>query len=265
MRRGERLLSRGSRLGPYQLALLAAQGFETVPAARRPRAALVITGDELLKPGEVSRPGKIRDANGPALAGALSRWGVEIVFQALVGDRADPIGRALEAALNSADTVLLSGGVSMGDFDFTRSALKRSGVEEVFWRVAIKPGGPLLFARNAQGKTVFGLPGNPLSALVCLEEFVRPGVEKMQGATQTPASSFPLRGTVMNEFAKPAQKQQYLFCGVEGSPHDYSLRILLPQGSAMVRHAAQADALAVAPIGAGRIMPGDKLMFRWLS
>jgi molybdopterin molybdotransferase len=264
--RGERLLSRGCRLRPYDISLMAAQGLNDIPVIKKPKTALLITGDELVPSAESRRDGKIWDSNGPALAAALSRRGIEIVSQKIVPDDAGSLLRALREIDLSADLILVSGGVSMGDFDYTRSVLSDAGFQEIFWKVAIKPGQPLLFAVKEAEKRrplLFGLPGNPLSALVCLEEFVFPALDLMEG--REPAfPAYHLRGETVNEFSKAPQKQQFLFCRAVPGPAGFRLTILKPQRSDLVAHACGANALAVAPLGVGQINAGDTLAFRWL-
>ena len=181
----------------------------------------------------------------------------------IVKDDPERMEEALRSALPESDVLLVSGGVSVGDFDYTKTLLEKLGWKEVFWRVAIKPGKPLLFGLYRE-KLVFGLPGNPISVLVCLEEFVRPALEKLRGYVPG-HPSYHLRGRADDDYPKPADRQQYLFCRAEPEGDDYRLRILRPQGSAMMGMAARANALAISPIGVRRVRRGDVLPFRWLK
>lgn len=265
---GALLLRAGARLRPYDVALLAAQGFAEVSVIKRPSVAVLSTGDELIAAGEPLAPGKIRDSNGPALEAAVSRWNAPCVNLGIAPDEPAALLAALGAALSSADVLLVSGGVSAGDFDGTKAALAALGVREVFWKVAMKPGKPLFFGvREAPGERtvlVFGLPGNPVAALVCVEEFVRPALEALQG--HAPGhESYHLTGAALNDYPKPADRRQYLFCAARPSAAGYELTILRPQGSAMLGMASKANALAIAPEGAGRVARGDALRFRWLK
>jgi molybdopterin molybdotransferase len=226
-----------------------------------------VSGSELAA-GAPPEPGQIFDANGPALAAALSRLGVNS-RRRLVPDEPALLETALAEALNAADVLLVSGGVSVGDFDYTRRCLDRLGFREIFWRVAIKPGMPLLFGlcpsrSGGPDKPVFGLPGNPLSALVCFEEFVRPALDRMQGAASAP-SLYAWEGAALNDFPKPLQRQQFIFCRAEPGPGGYGLSLFRPQGSALLARASAANALAVSPCGVGRVRAGDRLPFRWLA
>ncbi|MCR4295835.1 MAG: molybdopterin molybdotransferase MoeA [Elusimicrobia bacterium] len=265
---GSLLLEKGALLRPYDVALLAAQGFAEVEAVRLPRVAVLATGDELVNAREPLSPGKIRNSNGPALLAALSRWGVPSEDLGIAPDEPAALRAALAAALARADVLVATGGVSVGDFDFTKAVFAALGVREIFWKVAIKPGKPLFFgvleAGAAPPKLVFGLPGNPIAALVCLEEFVRPALETLQGhAPKHP--SYHLAGTARNDYPKPADRRQYLFCRAVRDEDGYELEIIRPQGSAMLGMASRANALAVAPAGLDRVRRGDVLGFRWLK
>jgi molybdopterin molybdotransferase len=265
---GSMLLEKGALLRPYDIALLAAQGITEIAVVRQPRVAVLATGDELVDYREEPAPGRIRNSNGPALLAALSRWGVPALDLGIAPDEPAALRAALAAALPRADALVVTGGVSVGDFDFTKSVFAELGLREVFWKVAIKPGKPLYFgvleAPGSAPKLAFGLPGNPIAALVCLEEFVRPALEKLQGyAPKHP--SYHLSGAAQNDYPKPGDRRQYLFCSVRQGPAGYELDIIRPQGSAMLAVASRANALAIAPAGVDRIRRGDILHFRWLK
>jgi len=265
---GSVLLEKGALLRPYDVALLAAQGIVEVPVIRLPRVAVLATGDELVDHREEPGEGRIRNSNGPALLAALSRWGVPADDLGIAPDEPAALRAVLSAALARADVLVVTGGVSVGDFDCTKSVFADLGLREVFWKVAIKPGKPLYFgaleAPGAPAKLAFGLPGNPIAALVCLEEFVRPALEKLQGyAPKHP--SYHLSGAADNDYPKPADRRQYLFCRARPSAGGYALEIIRPQGSAMLGMASRANALALAPAGADRVRRGDVLGFRWLK
>ena len=268
VRAGARLLEKFTRLRPYEIALLAAQGIMEVPVFRRPVVAVLATGDELVPSSQKLSYGTIRNSNGPALLAGLSRWGVVGLDFGIVRDSPAALLAALKKALREADAVLMTGGVSVGDFDFTRGLFPEAGVREIFWKTAVKPGKPLLFGLwerpGRLPKPVFGVPGNPVAAVVCLEEFIRPALEKMQGLSPK-HPSYHLIGTAANDYPKPKDRRQYLFCRVRRGPQGYGLEIIRPQGSAMLGMAARADALAVAPEGIARVRAGSELAFRWLK
>jgi molybdopterin molybdotransferase len=269
VRAGTRLLKARTFVRPYEVALLAAQGFSSVPVIRRPRVGVVATGDELVDVGRPLAVGQIRNSNGPALLAALRRWGLPAIDFGIAPDEPHQLEQIFQRALDASDVLIVSGGVSVGDFDFTRECLERLGMDVVFWKVAMKPGKPLLFgiipSMHRDGpKLVFGLPGNPVSALVCLEELIRPSLEKMQGHTPK-HPSYHLSGVSQTEYFKPLDRVQFLFCVAQPMDGAFQLEIIRPQGSAMLGMASGANALAVAVEGVGRIRPGDVLPFRWLK
>ena len=201
LRAGDPAVEVGVRLGPAQLGALSAAGIAEVMCARRPRAAVLTTGTELQAPGQPLAPGQIYEANGTILAAALAGAGAVVVVIPPVPDDEDAHRRALEHALD-ADVLVTSGGVSVGPHDLVRDVGRSLGVEEVFWRVAVKPGKPIAF--GVRGRTlVFGLPGNPVSSLVGFELFVRPAVLALQGL-RDPAPTV-LRGPALVE---PAPEQR---------------------------------------------------------
>lgn len=278
---GQNILKRGALIRPYEVALLAAQGITGVSVARRPRVAVIATGDELAAPSTARlAPGQIRNANTPAMAAAIRRWGSEPFDLGIVADNPDHLKEAFKRAAEQADVVLVSGGVSVGDFDFTKTSLEEFGMTTIFWRVAIKPGKPLLFgkAKKATDATkatkamardknvlVFGVPGNPVSTLVCLEEFVRPVLEKMQGR-QTQHPSWHLFGAVdEDQRIRDTQRRHYLFCRAYDGENGFQIHVIRPQGSAMIGMTVNANAICVAEAGQSRIKKGEKLPFRWIK
>lgn len=261
---GALLMKAGRALRPYEVSALAAQGAAQVAVFRKPRVAVLSTGDELLGPGRPLSRGKIYDSNGPAILSALPGWGVDAVDFGIAGDEPRKIKARLKSALSRCDAVLVSGGVSVGDFDYTKSMLESLGVKTVFWKVKIKPGKPLFFGVYKGKKPVFGLPGNPVSVLVCLEEFVRPALDKLQGAAPQ-ISRYHLRGKAVNGFVLPKERQQRLFCEATQSGPGFSLRIVPRQASHMAAACSKANALAAPAQGVSRVKPGDILAFRWLN
>ena len=182
IRAGQVVVPSGMRLGAAQLGALAAAGVADIPVPRRPRAAVLSTGTELRPPGTDLGPGQIYEANGVLLAAQLTTAGAEVERLEPVADDEAAHRAALQAGLE-ADVLVSSGGVSVGPHDLVRSVGGELGVEEVLWGVAVKPGKPLSF--GVRGRTlVFGLPGNPVSCLVCFELFVRPAVLALQGLAE---------------------------------------------------------------------------------
>jgi molybdopterin molybdotransferase len=176
---GSTVVARGTPLGPADVGVLASVGCATVLVHRRPTVAIVSTGSELVEVDEVPGPGQVVNSNAYTLAAAACAAGATATVLPIVRDReADIHASLLEAS--RADVVLTSGGVSVGDLDLVKDALDALGVERLFWQVAQKPGKPLAFGRLGD-RLVFGLPGNPVSALVCFHLYVRPALRRLQG------------------------------------------------------------------------------------
>lgn len=187
---GTRVLEAGTILGPAELGLLASLGVALVPVRRKPRVSILSTGDELVEPGQPLGPGQIRDSNRYSLMAALSRLDVEVVWQGIAPDERDALTVILQERIADSDVVITSGGVSMGELDLVKVLLGELATVH-FRRVFLKPGKPLNFATS--GKTlIFGLPGNPVSALVSFELFIRPALAKMTGRPDGDAPRVPV-------------------------------------------------------------------------
>lgn len=178
--RGETLLPVGTELGPAELGLVAGLGMVPVIVSARPRVSIVSTGDELVEPGSPVAPGQIRDSNRFSLAAALTGAGAEIVWSGKAPDSAAELRRLLVERIAESDVVVTSGGVSMGDLDLIKPLLRDLATVH-FRRVFMKPGKPLNFATTEDNTLLFGLPGNPASALVSFETFIRPALRSMTG------------------------------------------------------------------------------------
>jgi molybdopterin molybdotransferase len=256
--RGSRILAAGTRLGPAQIGAVAAAGLATLSCHRRPRVAVLATGTELRPPGQPLELGEIYDANGPMLAAALRSTGAEVTRIPTVGDDEDAHREALAEALEH-DVVISSGGVSMGTHDLVRSVGSELGIREVFWKVALRPGKPLAF--GIRGTTlVFGLPGNPVSTLVCFELFVRPALLGLQGARDArPAYS---AGRLGEAVTRNPERDDLIRVRVSITPE--RTPVLFPlagQQSHQISVTAQADALAWIPLGTGELAAGTDVAY----
>ena len=186
VRRGEVVLTRGSRIRPIEVGLLSEVGRAHVSAYVRPRVSVLATGDELVAPDIVPGAGQIRNSNGPMIAALVTRAGATPVELGIARDEEQQLRQLIARGLEE-DVLVLSGGVSAGVLDLVPSALEQLGVRQVFHKVRIKPGKPLWFGILAGGprpRLVFGLPGNPVSSLVCFELFVRPALAQLAGSYQ---------------------------------------------------------------------------------
>jgi molybdopterin molybdotransferase len=257
VRAGAVVVEAGTRLSPAHVGALAAAGIAEVRVARRPRAAVLVTGTELRPPGELLGPGQIYEANGVLLAAALAAAGAEVERLPAVADDAAAHREALTRALES-DLVVTSGGVSVGPHDLVRAVATELGVEEVFWGVAVKPGKPLAF--GVRGRTLlFGLPGNPVSSLVGYELFVRPAVLALQGAAE-PLPRFE-RGRLVHAVRRNAARDQLLRARTRPGEDLVGVEALGGQESHMIARAAAADALLLVPRGEGELEAGSKVRY----
>jgi molybdenum cofactor synthesis domain-containing protein len=267
MREGDLLLAAGTELGPAEIGLLASLGRASVAVGRRPRVAVFSTGDELVAPGETPGPGQIRDSNRFSLDYAARLAGAEIVINRHVPDTNEAVRAAFREALDRADAIISSGGVSMGDRDLVK-ALLGEFAEVHFRRVFMKPGKPLNFATAAE-RLVFGLPGNPVSCLVSFHMFVRPALRVMQGAT---AGEHALTRVRLVHDLEPSDRIEYqrarvtslpdggLSAATTGSQQSARLMsfvganafLVIPPGDEVIRAGSVIEAILLAPPAAAR-------------
>ena len=249
---GDIVATAGSRLAPAGVAGLAAAGIGSVVCSRRPRVAIVATGSELVPPGEPLGPGQIYESNTLMLAAALGVVGAEIVSAPSVPDDDASLREALERGLE-ADVLVTSGGVSVGEHDLVREVERKLGVEESFWRVAIKPGKPLAF--GTRGNTlVFGLPGNPVSALVSAELFVKPALRALQGISEPLPRFEP--GRLGSNLRRNPERDEFVRARTSTAGDAIVLEPLRGQESHMIASASTAEALVHVPRGNGELTPG---------
>ncbi len=176
---GAVVLKAGTRVTPPVIGMLATVGVSRIPVYERPKVAVIATGDELIDVTASLAPGKIRNSNGPALTAQAEILGADVRPPVVARDDHDDMDERLREAMN-ADVIVISGGVSVGEHDHVKDVIERAGFELVFWRVRQKPGKPLVFAKMEE-KLLFGLPGNPVSASVCFERYVRPAILRKMG------------------------------------------------------------------------------------
>jgi len=259
---GDLLAEAGTTLRPATIALLVAAGWAKVPVHRRPRVAVISSGDELAPPGAALRPGQIHDSNGPALAAQTEAAGAEVRRLGIAPDELDAVVELLRKAIAGADVVLVSGGVSVGAHDVVKTAFGTVGEMEL-WRVAVQPGRPLAFARAPRASTgaheagasdaapvlLFGLPGNPVSSFVTFELFARPVLRHLAGAPD-PLRRATRRARLAEPVTKDPRRRAFLRVTLEPDPDrsdGWLARLAGGQGSHVLSALAMADGLAVVP------------------
>jgi molybdopterin molybdotransferase len=261
VRRGEPVVAAGMRLGAAQVGALAAAGVAELLCTRRPRAAVVATGSELRSPGERLGPGQIYEANTAILDAQLRSEGADVERLPAVADDREAHRNAIERGL-AADVLLTTGGVSVGPHDLVREVEAELGVEEVFWGVSVKPGKPISF--GVRGETlVFGLPGNPVSALVGFELFVRPALRALQGARDPLPHWEP--GLLATAVRRNPARDELVRARTSRTGTAVSIEPLTGRESHMIARAAAADALALVPHGEGELPAGAPVRFLRLA
>jgi molybdopterin molybdotransferase len=253
---GDLVVAAGTVLGPVQLGALAAAGVTHASCRRRPRVVLAVTGTELRTPGEPLSRGEIYDANGVILATQIASTGASVDRLPPVADDAAATRAAVEQGL-AADVLVTSGGVSVGVYDLVRATEAELGVEEVFWRVAVRPGKPVAF--GVHGRTlVFGLPGNPVSSLVGFELFVRPALLALQGHSAPRPVFQPGR---LGRPVTLVSRDSLLRARTRVEDGSVVLDPLTGQESHMIARAATANALVLVPRGDGELAAGAAVSY----
>jgi molybdopterin molybdotransferase len=258
---GDTVVLAGSRLGAAQLGALAAAGLADIACTRRPRVVVLTTGTELRRPGEPLGPGEVYEANGLLLSAALAGAGAAVEELASVEDDDEAHREAIARGLG-ADVLVTSGGVSVGPHDLVRRIEADLGVEEVFWGVAVKPGKPVSF--GMRGSTlVFGLPGNPVSALVGCQLFVWPAVLALQGASD-PGPAYEL-GRLAASVRRNPERDELMRARLRVADGAIELEPIRGQESHMIARAATANALVLVERGDGELAAGEPARYLRLS
>jgi molybdopterin molybdotransferase len=248
VRAGDRVLTAGTPLGAAELGVAVSAGLAAVPCARRPRVAVLATGDELVEAGTPLEPGQIHNTNGVALAALATEAGGDVLLRATVADDRNATDVALAGALDAVDVLLISGGVSVGPHDHVKPSLLGLGVEERFWRVALRPGKPTWFGTRGE-QLVLGLPGNPVSAVVTFVLFGRPALRALQGADPLPERRL---AKLSEPVARLDDREQAVRVHVEETPDGGALATPTgAQGSHRLSSMLGAGALAMVGPGEG--------------
>jgi len=253
VRAGDVILHGPTILGPIEIGNLAACGVTGVEAATRPRVSILATGEEIVDSADALGPGKIMNSNGPMLAALCRRHSMSIVGEAIVPDERAATAAAVRAALDKSDLVLISGGVSVGDFDFVCQALADAGLRVHFNGVAVKPGKPVTFAAG-QGKVVFGLPGNPVSVYLTFHLFALRAARLLAGgAPDLRRTSLAL---AQDYERRRAGRTAYVPCRLS---QDGEVIPVAYHGSAHLQALLHADGFFAVPKGAARVRAGEKV------
>jgi len=260
VKKGEVVLRSGLRIGPADMGMIAALGKTKVKVAKRPRVAVISTGDEVQEPGRPLRKGRIYDANGYSLTGLARLRGCEAKFLGIAQDTPVEVAKKIKAA-KGADLVLLTGGVSVGDYDFVTGLLRAAGISELFYKVNTQPGKPL-FA-GLKGRQLFlGLPGNPVSCLVCFELYGRPALDKMTGKE---LMGMPRGKAVLDTDLriKPGRRK-FLRAAIKGTGPEIRVAPHRNQKSGVLRSMVEADAFIDVPGETAELKAGTIVDIWWL-
>ena len=262
VRRGDRVFGPGLRLRARHVSVLASMGIRPV-VRRRPVVALMSTGDELVPPSTQNlKAGSVRDSNRTLLMGLLDELGVEVKDYGIVTDSAVSFEAVFDEAAVDADAIVTSGGVSMGAYDVVKLSLRELGTVD-FWKIAMQPGKPLGFGTVA-GTPFFGLPGNPVSVFVSFEQFMRPALLSMMGADRLFRDRIP--GVLDDGIETNPEKVVFARVTVErGRDGRWHARSAGGQSSNVLSALAFADALAVVPVGVGRVDPGGAVELEMIA
>jgi molybdopterin molybdotransferase len=255
IRAGDVVLRPGSVLGPAELGVAASVGRASLRCALRPRVAVLATGDELTAPGEPLAPGTIYGSNAFALSAQVERAGAALTRCGTVPDTPDATREAIREALDVADVLIVSGGVSVGPHDHVKDALRDLGVEERFWGVRLRPGKPAWFGTR-DGTLAFGLPGNPVSAMVTFQLFARPALAALQGARpDAPRAT----ATLAHPVARNRRREEAVRVRLRYTEEGLVAETTGEQGSHMLTSMLGADGLALIPPGDGELAAGERV------
>ncbi len=261
VKKGDRIIAKGVRIRPSEAGMLAILAKSFVFVYQRPRVAILSTGDELADLDERFSEEKIINSNSYGIAAAVQEAGGVPLLLGIARDTPAALKEKILQGLN-ADLLVLSGGVSMGDYDFTKAVFRELGAEMNFWKLAIRPGQPLAFGK-IQGKLAFGLPGNPVSSMVTFEQLVRPALLKMSGCR---SYGRPVVQAVFQEtFSKRGDRRHFLRGLLTREDGVFKVRTTGNQGSGILTSMVKANCLIDVPVTVESLKPGDEVTVQLLS
>ena len=266
VRAGDRVLAAGTELGPAEVGILAALGHPSIRCSDRPRVAVLTTGDELLAPSEPLRPGGVRNSNAFSVPAIVERSGAVLAWVEVAPDDPAALRAALQRALES-DLTVVCGGVSVGEHDLVRAALAELGAEQVFWGVALRPGKPTWFGvrqgGSAHGTLVFGLPGNPVSAMITFLLLARPAIRALLDAP--PQDAWRTTATLDEAYEKHPGRAHAVRCRLELREDGWHVRPTKDQRSHVLTSMLGADVLAIVPTASGSVAAGERVWIELLE
>ncbi|GLU44574.1 molybdopterin molybdotransferase MoeA [Allomuricauda sp. NBRC 101325] len=254
---GQTVFEKGHLLNPPSLSLMGSLGLEALEVISKPTINIITTGNELVNPGQPKAEGQIYESNSYAISGALQQFGFRYHQKTQIKDDFEATKAGIKKALESCDVLIISGGISVGDYDFVKQSLEENGVNELFYKVLQKPGKPLYFGRK-ENQFVFALPGNPASSLTCFYVYVLPLLQRLSGYEKTGLTTyqFPIKHPFKNTFGRPSF--------LKAAVMDGKVEILDGQGSSMIQSMAKGNALAF--VDDGEILnEGDLVKCRLIS
>lgn len=262
VRRGELVLRRGTRIRPQEVGMLASVGHKEVMVIRRPRVAILATGDEVVEVDAPLEPGKIHNSNSYSNAAQVLKYGGIPIMLGIARDQVQELTEKIRAGLaQGVDLFLVSGGVSVGDFDVVKNVLAAEG-EITFWRVRMKPGKPLAFGRIG-GVPLLGMPGNPVSVMVSFELFARPAILTMLGITDLEKPT--VEAILLDEVKRKDGRRHFLRVYVEEKEGEYYAHLTGEQGSGILSSMVKANGLAIIPEEWSRVAAGERVRVMMLD
>lgn len=265
-RAGQTVLESGVLANASVIGLLATLGYSSFSAYKKPTVSVMSTGNELIQPGQSLKPGQIYDSNSYALSAALNSLGLLGVEKLHAKDDPDATRKTLQKALQASDVVISCGGVSVGDYDFVKDIAEAMGIKTVFWRIAIKPGKPVYFGildnGTTQRKLIFGLPGNPVSALVTFHQLVKPALMKMMGLNYQPLK---LTAKLTAQLKKQAGRMEFVRGRLASESGQLVVSPAKGQDSHMMGGIAKADCLIYFPLESQVLNAGDMVTVEQLN
>ncbi len=251
--KGDGVLQKGTLLTPAEIAVLSSVGCDPVPVSRKPVLGIIATGSELVEPSQKPQSAQIRNSNGYQLYSHVEQAGCKPVYLGIIGDSPEAIGSAIDQNISNVDIFLLSGGVSMGEFDYVPGVLQEKGFKLLFQKVAIKPGKPTVFGK-IDNKFVFGMPGNPVSTFILFEMLVKPFCYKLMGADY----SHTKVTAKLAETIKRIKSERLSFIPVVVN-NNGEINLIKYHGSAHIHALTKANGILSIPVGVNEIKAGENV------